>query len=253
MGLDHDPAPPAHAPMTGLLGGKRARALARNRTARYLLYALGEIVLIVIGILLALQVDSWREEQANTAREADVLAQIRADLQKDISELDRFVDSRINRTVPYLTSVYEKEWDTIPLDSLQLIGTTYFAFLPFTSAYEGLKSSGDLSAIRNGDLRDDIISYYEREHLHLADWSAWHMNFVINSLEPYMFNELAMDPRELVADLDHLKERLEGRRLNSLIATQIGSLNRLRVEIRAVTRRAEYITALIDRELTGSS
>lgn len=220
---------------------------------RYMLYGLGEVVLIVFGILLALQVDSWREERASTVKEADALAQVRADLQKDVLEFDRFVESRINRTVPYLTSVYEKEWDTIPLDSLSLIGTTYFAFLPFTSAYQGLKSSGDLSTIRNEDLRSDIISYYEREHHHLTDWSTWHMNFVTNSLEPYMFNELVMDPRELVADLDHLKERLAGRRLNSLIATQIGSLNRLHVEIRAVQRQAELIIVAIDRELMGSS
>lgn len=239
--------------MPGLLGSKRARSLAGTRTAKYLMYAVGEVVLIVLGILLALQMDSWRQQQEIAQREDDILAQIRADLEKDIVEFDGFVDRRINVTVPYLTSVYEKDWDAIPLDSLQLIGTTYFSFLPFNSAYQGLKSSGELSTIQNEVLRGDIIWYYEREHLHLADWSTWHKNFVINTLEPYMFNELVIDPEELVADLDHLRARLQERRLNSLIATQIGSLNRLHVEIRAAKRRAEAITDVINQELVGSS
>jgi hypothetical protein len=239
--------------MAGLLGSKRARSLARDRTAKYLLYAAGEVLLIVLGILLALQMDSWRQDRQIAAREADILAQVRADLEKDIAEFDQFVDSRIDVTVPYLTAVYEKDWESIPLDSLQLIGTTYFSFLPFNSAYEGLKSSGELSVIRSEVLRDAIISYYEREHLHLTDWSSWHKNFVINTLEPYMFNELVMDPEELVADLDHLRSRLEERRLNSLIATQIGSLNRLNVEIQAAKQRAADIVEGIDTELADSS
>ena len=238
--------------MAGVLGRWRNRLVSGEGAAKYLLYASGEVILIVLGILLALQVDAWRERTGNAARELDVLGQIRADLEGDIAGYDSFVEGRINVVVPYLTAVYEKEWEGVSLDSLQLIGTTYFSFLPFNSAYQGLKSSGTLSIISDDALRDEIVSYYEREHLHLTDWSTWHKNFVINTFEPYMFNELAIDPQELIADLDHLVTKLGERRLNSLIATQIGSLNRLHVEIQAARSRAVGITERIDRRTAES-
>lgn len=238
--------------MAGFLGRLRVRLVGGGRAARYFLYAAGEVVLIVLGILLAFQVDAWREKTGNAARELDVLRQIRADLERDTAEYNGFVETRINVTVPYLTAIYEKDWAGVPLDSLQLIGTTYFAFLPFNSAYQGLKSSGSLSTISDDELRAEITSYYEREHLHLTDWSTWHKNFVTNTLEPYMFNELVMNPQELVADLDHLKAKLSERRLNSLIATQIGSLTRLNVEIQAAKDRAVGIIRRIETVTGGT-
>ena len=41
----------------------RQRLLTENKFSKYLLYAIGEILLVVIGILIALQVDSWNEER----------------------------------------------------------------------------------------------------------------------------------------------------------------------------------------------
>ena len=230
----------------------RSRLIERDRLGRYLIYAAGEIALIVIGILLALQMDALNERRGDAARERDALGLIREDLRRDVAELDRFVETRIDVTVPYLEAVYNKQWDGLPLDSLPLTGTPYFNFQPFNSAYQGLKSGGTLSLIQSDSLRNDIIWYYERDYINLHDWSSWHKNFVTNTLEPFMFNELVVGPDELVRDLGHLEEQLSGRRLNSLLATQIGSMTRLNEQIQSTRARAMEIVAHIDQALAGS-
>ena len=229
----------------------RSGAIDTSNVKKYLLYAVGEIVLIVIGILIALQISNLDESRKTGIEEATALRLLRENLEDEVAGFDAWIRTRVETDIPYLTRIYEKRWDGIPLDSLPLVGTRYFNFQPFDATYEGLKSGGELSLIENDGLRGKVISYYEREHVHLADWSSWHKNFVTNTLEPLMYDELYIGPDELVADVDHLERQLGTRRLNSLISTQIGSLRRLGVEIEEAKGYAEEIIAAIDEELAG--
>ena len=65
----------------------RERLLIDNKVSKYLLYALGEITLVVIGILIALQVDSYQEKKRNANIEVDYLKGIVTDLGQDIYDL----------------------------------------------------------------------------------------------------------------------------------------------------------------------
>ncbi len=222
--------------------------LDQGKIRKYLLYAVGEIILIVIGIVLALQLNNLNESRKTRARANEALALVKTDLLKEIAAFERYTESKSTSDLPFLRSVYDKKWESIALDSLPLIGTGYFNFQPFNSAYQGLKSGGNLAIIDNDSLRSAIIYYFEHQHIHLADWSSWHKNFVTNHLEPYMFNELYINPDELVADMDHLKDKLGERRLNSLISTQIGSLTRIDREIKESRSLALDIVHMIDDE-----
>ena len=64
----------------------RQRLLAENRLSKYLMYALGEIALVVIGILIALQVNTWSEERDTATRMDRILTEIRLNLLQDIEE-----------------------------------------------------------------------------------------------------------------------------------------------------------------------
>ncbi|WP_223033403.1 DUF6090 family protein [Hanstruepera marina] len=227
----------------------RMNSVQSNKVKKYLLYALGEVLLIIIGILIALQLNNLNEDQKTFNNEKKTLELIKTNLQQEDTDFQRFISYRINPCVEYLLAVYNKEWNTISLDSIGLTGTAYFNYQPFNSAYQGLKSGGNLSLIKNDSLRDRIIYYYEKEYLHLKDWSEWHKNFVINTLEPYMYNELPINPQELVDDIDFLKEKLEERRLNSLISTQIGSFNRIHNEINVARGLIEELITIIDVEI----
>ena len=58
----------------------RQRLLTENRFSKYLLYATGEIILVVMGILIALQINTWNQERISKDKEIKILKELRSDL-----------------------------------------------------------------------------------------------------------------------------------------------------------------------------
>ena len=65
----------------------RQKLLSENKFSKYLLYAIGEILLVVIGILIALQINNWNQEKIDRKQEVKLLSQITTDLEKNKIEL----------------------------------------------------------------------------------------------------------------------------------------------------------------------
>ena len=65
----------------------RKRLLTENRIGKYLLYAVGEIVLVVIGILIALSINNWNEAKKNRLQEIAILNNIKQDLILDTLDI----------------------------------------------------------------------------------------------------------------------------------------------------------------------
>ena len=61
--------------------------IKENRVSKYLLYAMGEIVLVVIGILIALSINNWNSERINRKQEKEYLSRLVVDLEKDLDNL----------------------------------------------------------------------------------------------------------------------------------------------------------------------
>ncbi len=66
----------------------RQRLLAENRFSKYLLYAIGEIVLVVVGILIALQINNWNEQQKNEEKVRAILSDIMQELVNDVDKIN---------------------------------------------------------------------------------------------------------------------------------------------------------------------
>jgi hypothetical protein len=71
----------------------RQRLLTDNKFSKYLLYAIGEILLVVIGIVLALQVDNWNQKRQREEEVAKYLINLRDALQDDVSSLDNTIST----------------------------------------------------------------------------------------------------------------------------------------------------------------
>ena len=65
----------------------RQKLISQNRFSKYLLYAVGEIVLVMIGILLALQVNNWNEQQKVKLHELNILNKLNEDLKANLLEV----------------------------------------------------------------------------------------------------------------------------------------------------------------------
>jgi hypothetical protein len=140
----------------------RQKLLTDNKFSKYLLYAVGEILLVVIGILIALQVDNWNDEQKNRAYEREVLVQIKENLLQDqraLQAIGRSYQAAIEASEKLLdTSSRSTFPDSIPY----WLGAVarFERFQPLTSSYEALKSKG-LDIVSNDALRLLLGQYYD--------------------------------------------------------------------------------------------
>ena len=129
---------------------------------KYLGYAFGEIVLVVIGILIALGIDNWNEERKNDVFEKEILVQISENLKKDRQNLNTII-SNAYRAVESSEKILALERGTPPPDSLKYwLGSIvqFDRFQPLTNAYEVLKSKG-LDLVSNKELRFLMGTYYD--------------------------------------------------------------------------------------------
>ena len=149
-----------------------------NKTANYLKYAIGEIVLVVIGILIALQINNWNENRKLRIEEIGMLKDIKEDLKASINEIDRNISFNTN-TIKNNRKILEYLNEDLPYDATldtafgQITNwdSPYFTF----SAYETLKNKG-LELIQNDSLKKAIINMYEFEFAFLEkdyDRSEW--------------------------------------------------------------------------------
>lgn len=149
----------------------RQKLLAENRVSRYLLYALGEILLVVIGILIALQVNTWNEQENKRVREVIMLKGLHSDLQQTYSGLEsgralneetlvqyRYLMDAIDANAPYSQKI-DSAMAWLPMFHVPIFTRT---------AYESLKSQG-VDLISNDSLKREIANLYEHEFLYLTE------------------------------------------------------------------------------------
>ena len=158
-------------PMIPFFRKLRQSLLAENRLSRYLLYAFGEILLVVIGILLALQVNNWNEDRKFRAQQAGLLKDLVNDLEANLDELQdgHVMNSQLLSEYRSLMRAIREDQPASPaIDSLCLHLENWHSPFFTRTAYESLKNKG-LEVIRNGSLKGRIISVYERSFMFLTD------------------------------------------------------------------------------------
>ena len=139
----------------GLLGEGQAR--------NYLLYAIGEIALVVIGILIALQINNWNESRKQQKQEFYLLLQMQKEFQADSVLLDRFTfltqkkvrEGKLVRNVLYGNG--KMSIDSIVVFSF-LNGKTVL-FDGYTPTFDEIVSSGKLGILKGDKLKEKIKAY----------------------------------------------------------------------------------------------
>ena len=134
---------------------------------RYLKYALGEIILVVIGILIALQINNWNEEQKTNKWEKRFLIDLRNELNNDFKQLTSVYNMQMTkgnacRKVLELIKTTKKE-DKAIIDSVYTISqNSNRTFFPTTGVYDSGMSAGKIENIKNDSLKYAIMNLYNR-------------------------------------------------------------------------------------------
>lgn len=140
--------------------------LTENKFGKYLLYAIGEIVLVVIGILIALNINNWNEKKITKEKERFALEEIKSDLELNTNSLIIMIDTdahSINNTLNSIDIIITNLEETkIYHDSLAKHFWNVFHYPDMiikSSGYESLTSIG-MDLISDQHLRSEIGKFY---------------------------------------------------------------------------------------------
>ena len=173
----------------------RQRLLNENKVTRYAAYALGEIVLVVIGILIALNINNWNEAKKDRIIEQSYLLNLREDLKADINWIKRNVFDRYDAKLSALNKgKAHYQGNFIVRDTLSFLnelgygsvfGNIVWAFNRTT--YDEMVNTGNLRKIENDSLRQAVLDYYwllNRTYESTADDETGYISY-INSRAPF--------------------------------------------------------------------
>lgn len=151
----------------------RYQLMEKNKSARYLKYAIGEIILVVVGILIALQINNWNENNKIRVYELTMLQEIRDALETDTENLSGRI-SYLKRILNSFNSLALKKnnpsnsADSL-LPHLRNVAAYGIVFNINSSPYEAIKSGG-LDKISNAPIRNELSNLYGFEIPQAASW-----------------------------------------------------------------------------------
>ena len=191
----------------------RQNLLSEGKTGKYFKYAIGEIILVVIGILIALQINNWNENRKNKIAEADYYCRILDDFElneKLIDESYKLIRNKIKLCKELILDL-----NNIPNDRGEILNKFVRAlrqdvFIPSTIAFEDITSSGQLKLLTDLELKNRLIQHstFLNNILNLLQENR---NVIINSMDSFeLMTEFGYQ------DMDYLKRELDKEHIDLL-------------------------------------
>ena len=162
----------------------RQRLLTENKFSKYLLYALGEIVLVVIGILIALQVNNLNQNRLNDKKEHIILKQFIEDLEQDASNLSIAINTlkEINKVAHFFYTELKFQETTNDTINYNFFGSAIRIPLSFKE-----RNQEYVNQVNNPVLRNSLSEYLFLEEIY-KQGIIFSNNFVRNTVRQYLGN-----------------------------------------------------------------
>jgi len=251
----------------------RQRMLKENRFSRYFLYAIGEIVLVMVGILLALQVNNWNAERANRAKEVKYLNGLKADLQIDLINLKAFMEDKDVKASSALRLL--RMADPVSAADIQFADSvimrlfTWNTYNPSKKTMDELVGSGNLSLIQNDSIkmvmldveqRSQLLAVYTEHMRREYDFYLYDRSNVLREMTPFMDLDRWVEQAQVVFKVQASEPELIALRaqyhafLHDLTlrnGLKLAALNNrsMRVDCGVLHAELEHLIVLIDDDL----
>jgi len=241
--------------------------LTENKFSKYLLYAIGEIVLVVIGILIALSINNWNESNKEQNILNASLISLKLNIKEDVEDL--------NKQIKYNKAVLEDidfsfriislpKFENMPLskyaDSIIDIATERI-FTPTNTAFKSMESGSHFRWINNQELAESIYKYYEFLD-NFSDNVSGNNQFIKNHMEGFVYNVMELGTffpkanpysNDRSFKLDNTKI-LRGNPIfeNALIGRKFRAIGEIRKTEKAIVNATELII-MIDEYLNENN
>ena len=160
--------------------------ITKNSVGKYLLYALGEIGLVVVGILIALQVNEWNDNKRTLSKEINILKSFDLQFENDLIQFEECLSfhEASEKSIDILLNYLEND---LPYnDSLAhhfFISTRIYVDSDMANnVFETLLSYG-VDLISNEKIRNEIVLIYEDEDLWIKNFETMYNDFIMNASE----------------------------------------------------------------------
>jgi len=185
----------------------RKELVETGKTSKYLKYAIGEIVLVVIGILIALSINNWNEVRKQRNEERELLGNLKLEFSRKLMELEGKNDGRmINiEEIDQLLKIIADENDEIPegemMTLLENISTWFYVNEEF-SIIEMLFYSGKINTISNDSLKSRIIAWPDKMEEMLEEQRVL-QDVIENRLNPLVQDYVSLTNRMYHYSIKH--------------------------------------------------
>lgn len=215
----------------------RQQLLMKNKTGKYLKYAIGEIVLVMVGILLALQVNNWNEQRKMDLKEKSVLAAIHEEFTQNQMQFNSIVSQhkKAYQSCEKLIALFPIDVNEHNLDSISLYlynSKGAPTFNPSQGSISSIISTSSFDIIRNDKLRDlliswpDLVTDYQEDEIEAR-------RTLDNLIDPYFsknfdFNFNFKDARNTLKSLESLEFeyliRIRHQYISYILSSQLPTL-----------------------------
>ena len=172
----------------------RQHLIVSGKLSAYLKYAIGEILLVVIGILIALQINSWNENRKERVEEQKILKALQSDFIFNKKELYQNIEETgqtVDRTQDIIEVFTNRSYvDRIAADSLVGEMINYSTFHPSDGTLGEVINSGRLKILKNDVLRDKL-SNWNSLVLDVTEDEVYMRNFIDTYIEPLQLETTA--------------------------------------------------------------
>jgi hypothetical protein len=213
----------------------RQQLVAENKFSKYLIYAVGEIVLVVIGILIALGINNWNQAQQNKKLTNIYVNNFIREIKIDIITIGEMILSNENRiknidsimtTLSTKNEIYKNELMSFYTQNESLAYDSYF--IPDKTTFRQLESNSNTNVIPSKSLRDNLFQYYVLNDRNEKNGEI--------STQLYQHNFLTKDILRNVLAGDILKQ-IYG-----------STLNRTYLDLEKLRQNTDYIFSLISKK-----
>ncbi len=177
----------------------RRKLIDEENLKKYLIYGIGEILLVVIGILIALQINNWNQTNSDKRIANDYMSNMLTELISDLDYFEQLI-AKNEKQKTYIDEIFialnsekvtnhEEEEDLMLKLSKSTDPTDFF---PKTATYQDLVSSGKMILIKPLDFRQKVITHYnlmEQKSLHINRELGYSWNHLIPFLNDNGFYE----------------------------------------------------------------
>lgn len=225
-----------------------------NKVLKYTRYAIGEIVLVVIGILIALQINNWNQNQKDLKKEQQIIASLHKEFiqNKEINQaLLKSVQESTDacNTLLNISLIGESHEKAKHMDSLIYWAIEYQPFIPNNNTYTEILNTGEIELLNNEMIKNAIFEYYREVENNKATYIML-QKWIEDGILPYLADHISirnvdnygiLNWKEKSRFEDGIIDLIDDRKFENIIDNNIYHLTRLQEEYKKLDRITDTI------------